>query len=164
MSLDALVSFVQTTDGASSNLISRNDLQMIWTHRQSLKKFTAPQWLYIRPIVYESSRYQWVVISALPLITKEKWIKHYTVYNFSRVTHFWGFFGGNYRGHFWGKLLGKLIWDNSGDNLGDNKGNNLGEDFDDNCEDNCFKKFVDNDIKTRETFRISGPMFIYFFN
>ena len=115
-------------------------------------------------VVYESSRYQWVVISALPLITKEKRIKHYTVYNFSWVTHFWGFFGGNYGGHFWGKLLGKLIWNNSGDNLGDNKGNNFGEDFDDNCEDSCFKKFVNNDIKTRETFKISGPMFTYFFN
>jgi hypothetical protein len=34
MSLDTLVSFAQTTDGASSNLIFSNDLQMIWTHRQ----------------------------------------------------------------------------------------------------------------------------------
>ena len=56
-------------------------------------------------VVYESSRYQWVVISALQLITKEKWIKHYTVYNFSRVTHFWGYFWGRCWGHFWGTTL-----------------------------------------------------------
>ena len=105
-----------------------------------------------------SSDFQYV---ALPLITKEKCTKPYTVYNSSRVTHFWGHFWG----HFRGKIFAKILRDNSGDNLGDNKGNNLGEDFDDNCEDNCLKKFVDNDIKTREKVQNIRPnvyCFVFF--